>query len=189
MPRRTQIVCLHEGKKDSIDAIFINRLIRALDPSWLRPFKNGNLHLKPCGNRSGVLARLPTEICVAARVGGSTTVMVWADCDDDCHDGEALKNKAWEIAQREGIARADFDNVVFVFAKDRIENWVQFLNTGATDETQEGPRVSDSAAAQAAKKLADVCVSGQSQSTPNIPSSLAWSCKNWKALVNRMKCE
>ncbi|MFN5626796.1 MAG: hypothetical protein ACK5DM_22820, partial [Planctomyces sp.] len=44
MANRTQIVCLHEGKKGrSIDPVFINTLIRALDPPWLRPTKGSNL--------------------------------------------------------------------------------------------------------------------------------------------------
>ena len=73
-------------------------MIRALDPSWLRPFKNAKTRLNPCGNRIGVLDRLPTEIRIAAMTGGDTTVMVWADCDDDCSDCEALKAKAWEVA-------------------------------------------------------------------------------------------
>jgi|GEM_PF-2206186 len=67
--------------------------------------------------------------------------MVWADCDDDMSDGDALMKAFWEVARDQGIARGDFDTVVFVFAKDRLENWIQFLETGATDEGKEGPRV------------------------------------------------
>ncbi|HKR11356.1 MAG TPA: hypothetical protein VJT15_04825 [Pyrinomonadaceae bacterium] len=39
MANRTQIVCLHEGKKGrSIDPVFINRLMRSLNPAWIRPW-------------------------------------------------------------------------------------------------------------------------------------------------------
>jgi len=34
-----------------------------------------------------------------------------------------------------------FDKAVFIFPKDRIENWIQYLSTGVTDENTEGPRV------------------------------------------------
>ena len=40
MANRTQIVCLHEGEKGrSIDPVFINALLRDLEPSWIRPGK------------------------------------------------------------------------------------------------------------------------------------------------------
>jgi hypothetical protein len=75
--------------------------------------------------------------------------------------------------------------VVFAFAEDRLENWVEFLNSGATDESKEGPRVKDSEAVKAARTLADLCLKGAP--IPNIPPSLEWSCRNWRALVERMR--
>lgn len=112
--------------------------------------------------------------------------MVWADLDDNMADGELLKNKFWEDAQQAGITREEFDKVVFVFAKDRIENWVEFLQTGTTDESKEGPRIKhDRTVAEAAKLLAKKCLAGVP--IPAIPPSLEWSCRNWRALVARMK--
>jgi hypothetical protein len=112
--------------------------------------------------------------------------MVWADCDDDCADGEALQELFWEEAQQQGITQADFKSVVFIFAKDRIENWIEFLGTGRTDESEEGPRVRHSKmAAEAAKKLASMCTN--SEAVDNMPPSLLWSCGNWRLLVGRMK--
>ena len=112
--------------------------------------------------------------------------MVWADLDHDMSDGEKLKNKFWEVAQQAGIAKEEFDQVVFVFAKDRIENWVEFLENGTTDESEEGSRVKhDRAVADAARLLAKKCLSGAP--LPAIPTSLEWSCRNWRALVNRMR--
>jgi hypothetical protein len=112
--------------------------------------------------------------------------MVWADCDDNCADGEALKAGFWQEAQRQGITTQQFDCVVFIFAKDRLENWIEFLQTGTTDESKEGPRVKDPrAVADAAKKLAEFCKAGSQ--IHGMPPSLLWSCENWAALVKRMK--
>ncbi len=132
------------------------------------------------------MERMPKELQGCLEAGSDTTLMVWADCDDDCSDGEALKAHFWKEAQPQGIARAQFDRVVFIFAKDRIENWIQFLMTGSTDEFKEGPRVKHNRdAAEAAKKLADFCKAGKS--VDGMPPSLQWSCKNWRALAERMK--
>jgi hypothetical protein len=112
--------------------------------------------------------------------------MVWADCDDNCSDPDALKAAFWAEAKGQGVTREDFDRAVLIFAKDRIENWIQFLITGQTDESVEGPRIShDRQAADAAKKLADLCLSGKP--VDQMPPSLKWSCKNWRELAARMK--
>jgi len=112
--------------------------------------------------------------------------MVWADCDDDCADPEALKAHFWSEAQRQSITRVQFEQAVFIFAKDRIENWIEYLATGNTDESKEGPRVTyNREAAQAARKLAELCDKGKALT--NIPPSLQWSCKNWHDLRDRMK--
>ena len=51
MASRTQIVCLCEGRKgESIDEVFINRLIKSLNPNWLRPWAGSNtIRLVPSG--------------------------------------------------------------------------------------------------------------------------------------------
>jgi hypothetical protein len=185
---RTQIVCLCEGRRgESIDEVFINKLIKCVEPGWLRPWGGSNtVRLVPCGSRAAVIEKTPPELrnCLAA--GGDTTLMVWADCDDDCVEGDALKTLFWREAQRRGISKAEFDRVVFVFAKDRLENWIEFLQTGQTDESKEGPRVKHNrTVADAAKKLADFCRAGKP--LDGIPPSLKWSCKNYRALVERMK--
>jgi hypothetical protein len=133
-----------------------------------------------------LIEETPKELrrCLAA--GGHTTLMVWADCDDTCADGEELKAEFWKEAHRQGISRDDFDRVVLVFAKDRLENWIEFLQTGNTDEAREGARVKhDRDVADAAKKLAEHCKAGKPVN--DMPPSLQWSCKNWKELVKRMK--
>lgn len=190
MPSRTQIVCLHEGRKGrSIDPIFIRRLLKALDPAWIRPWTGNNIiRTQNCGDggRKSVIAAMPGELQRCLSTGGDTTLMVWADLDHDMADGEQLKAEFWTAAEQVGITRPQFDQVVFVFAKDRIENWVEYLLTGATDESIEGPRQKfDKPVADAAKTLASKCLSGAS--IPNLPASLVWSCKNWKSLVARMK--
>ncbi len=187
MASRTQIVCLCEGEKGaSIDVVFINKLIRTINPSWLRRDGANYVRMEPRGGRKVVIADMPNQLRLCLNAGGDTTLMVWADCDHDCADGEVLKAKFWEEAERQGIAREQFDRVVFVFAKDRLENWIEFLRTGTTDESNEGPRVKNNrAVADAAKKLAAMCQAGSP--VEGMPPSLQWSCKNWRAFAARMR--
>ena len=128
---------------------------------------------------------MPLELQRCLKAGGHTTLMVWANCDDNCADGDALKAHFWREAERQVITREQFDRVVFVFAKDRLENWIEFLQTGTTNESNEGPRVKNPAAADAAKQLAAMCQAGSS--VENMPPSLQWSCRNWLALAKRLK--
>lgn len=185
---RTQIVCLHEGERGrSIDPLFIVTLLKALDPAWIRPWKGSNI-IRPvdCGGRGNLIARMPEELRACIQKGADTTLMVWADLDDDMADGNQLKQKFYKEAIQNGIGDDDFDRVVFVFPKDRLENWIEFLHTGSTDEAQEGHRVKNGkVVAEAAKKLAQMC-RGQQQGVP-LPPSLNWSCQNWRRLVARMK--
>jgi hypothetical protein len=188
MAKRTQIVCLHEGERGrSIDPVFINRLLRTLRPAWIRPFGTSVVRLVDGGGRTSLMQRLPAELRACVAAGGDTTLMVWADMDHDCADGEALRRLFWEEAERQGITREDFDRVVFVLAKDRLENWVEFLTTGSTDEVVEGPRVRDAEAVQAASALAALCQRTPKASATALPPSLRWSCRNWQRLVERMK--
>jgi len=189
---KTKIVCLCEGKKGgSIDEIFINRLMKALKPAWIRKddSKQGGSNfarIESCGGRNALLKKMPLELQHCLKQGGHTTLMVWADCDHDCTNGEALRITFWKEAELQGITKEQFDRVVFIFAKDRLENWIEFLKTGKTDETQEGPRVKyGREVADAARKLADSCIAGKP--VADMPPSLQWSCKNWRVLVERMK--
>ena len=187
MSKRTQIVCIHEGKKGaSIDSVFANSFLKAYNPEWIRPWQTGIVRLVPYGGKLELRNAFPRELrnCVAA--GGNTTLIVLADIDDDLENGEQLKQKYWETTQTAGIPRETFDKAVFIFSKDRIENWIEFLATGVTDENREGQRVKDNAIVRdAAKTLVEKCRSGQT-SEPFQPS-LEWSCSNWQSLVKRMK--
>ena len=188
MASRTQIVCLHEGEKGrSIDPVFINQLIRSLSPGWIRPFKGANrLRSIPCGGRKSLIEKMPRELKLCLTQGGHTTLMVWADLDDDMNDGNELKEMFWAEAQAQGITTEQFSQVVFIFAKDRLENWIQYLLEGSTDETIEGPRVKHGkSVADAARLLANRC--RNNQVNPPLPPSLEWSCQNWRELVNRMQ--
>ena len=188
MASRTQIVCLHEGKQGrSIDPIFIRCLLKALAPAWIRPWEGNNI-IRPvdCGGRKELIERMPQQLRSCLQAGGRTTLMVWADLDHDMENGDNLKAKFWSEAQKADITREQFDEVVFVFAKDRLENWIQFLLTGTTDESQEGPRLKhDRHAADAARSLAKRC-QGTESGPPN-PPSLQWSCQNWRTLAERMR--
>ena len=119
-------------------------------------------------------------------MGSDTTLMVWADLDHDMATGDQLKEKFWASAKDGGITREQFEQVVFVFAKDRLENWIEFLLEGHTDEFMEGPRQKNTAlVADAARRLADECRSRVADL--EFPPSLTWSCRNWHALEARMK--
>ena len=173
MASRTQIVCLHEGEKGrSIDPIFIRVLLKALDPAWIRPWEGSNVILPvDCGGRKALVEKMPQQLKLCLQAGGHTTLMVWADLDHDMENGDELKTEFWEAAQRAEITKEQFDQVVFVFAKDRIENWIEFLLTGATDESREGPRQRhDRPVADAAKRLANMCRAGAA--APRMPPSL-----------------
>ncbi len=129
---------------------------------------------------------MPTELQACLAMGGDTTLMVWADVDHDMADGEQLKAEFWKFASQAGIQRNEFDQVVFVFAKDRLENWIEFLLKGKTDESKEGPRQKhDRHVADAAKRLAQRCK--EQLSEPPNPPSLEWSCHNWRKLVERIR--
>lgn len=187
MPKRTQIVCLHEGLTGrSIDPVFINRLLKDLDPPWVRPWGSNVIRYVDCGGRKQLIDRAPDELEACLAVGSDTTLVIWADIDDDLPDGDALKKKFWLEAQKAGVTRNEFDRVVFVFAKDRLENWIEFLNSdpNRTDENREGPRVSIGEATKAARKLAHICNNNEDI---RLPPSLEWSCKNWRTLTARMK--
>ena len=187
MPSRTQILCLHEGKRgSSIDPIFIHALLKGLNPTWIRPWPGNNVILtKDCGGRKELIETMPRELKACLKMGGSTTLMVWADVDDDMADAEALKAEFWKVAEAAGVSWEEFDQVVFVFAKDRIVNCIDFLQTGQTKESVEGRRIKHGReAAEAARKLAAKCLSGAP--IPNLPSSLQWSCRNWRVCVKRM---
>lgn len=186
MAARTQIVCLCEGGKgESIDEVFINALLKALEPGWVRRQGSNVVRLVPCGGRKALMEKLPSELQGCLKAGADTTLMAWADCDDDCADGEVLKAKFWREAEQRGVSKQDFDRIVFIFAKDRLENWIEYLQTGKTDESREGMRVKHNRmAADAAKKLAKFCKAGKP--VTDMPPSLQWSCENWRALAERM---
>ena len=138
------------------------------------------------GGRSDLMSRMPSELRNCLEMGGDTTLMVWADLDDNMANGEELKQEFWTVAQQTGITKEQFDQVVFVFAKDRLENWIEFLVIGTTDESKEGPRQKHGKpVADAARTLARRC-KGQEGRPPN-PPSLDWSCQNWHRLVARMR--
>ena len=160
--------------------------MKELDPAWIRPWKGSNtIRLVDCGGRTDLIARMPDELRTCIERGGDTTLMVWADLDHDMDDGDQLRQEFHKRAKQNGLEDEDFDSVVFVFAKDRLENWIEFLSTGSTDESREGPRVKDGkSVAAAAKQLAQIC-KGQQQ--VDLPPSLNWSCLNWRRLVARMR--
>jgi len=188
MPKRTQIICMHEGKRNkegmqhSIDPIFANAFIKAFKPNWLR----GRMQTLECGDNVRLLAKFPEELKLCVQQGGDTTLIVLADVDDEHKDCDALKAKYLSTAKAHGLSDEAFEKVVFIFPKDRLENWIEFINTGHTDESKEGPRVELAEAADAARNLAEKCKRSDN-AVKAFPPSLQWSCRNWNALVERMR--
>ena len=187
MSKRTQIVCIHEGTKgSSIDPVFINSFLKAYNPEWIRPWGTSKVRLVPYGGKTELRLAFPRELKNVLAAGADTTLIVFADTDDELEDGDALKSLYWETAHKEGIEKLDFNKAVFIFSKDRIENWIQYIQTGYTDENKEGPRIYDNSQVRdAARKLAEICLAGSS--SDELPVSLKWSCKNWHLLIHRMK--
>lgn len=188
MASRTELVCMCEGEQGrSIDQVFINKLIRSLKPMWIRKQKGSNfVTIEPQGGRKSLIGAVPAELRRCLNQGASTTLMVWADLDDNMDNGDQLVEEFKKAALAEGISEDEFKNVVFIFAKDRLENWIEFLETGSTDENVEGTRVKHGRRVRdAAKSLADRCK--KKQNDPPFPPSLVWSCKNWHRLVKKMQ--
>jgi hypothetical protein len=122
------MVCLCEGRKgECIDEVFINARLKSLKPAWIRHDGSNVVRLVPCGGRTEVVEKMPSELQRCLDAGGDTTLMVWADCDDNCADGDALKSLFRHEAERKGVTQEQFERVVFIFAKDRLENWIEFL--------------------------------------------------------------
>ena len=180
--KRTEVVCILEGDFGSTDHIFASAFKKKLNPKWLRP--TCKVRFEPCGSRNNVISRFSDELKSCIRRGSESTLIVLADVDDDCIDSEELKMKFWDKAKDAGVTHEMFEKAVFIFPKDRIENWIQFLNTGVTNENIEAPRVTRDEARAAASKLVEMY--RNNSDTTNLPPSLTWSCQNWKKLTDRM---
>ncbi len=186
MANRTQIVCLCEGTPESIDKIFYNSLIKRLSPKWLRKQGSSAVRFISCGGRTELIEKIPDELKSCLANGAATTLVVCADCNSDCASPDDLVKKIRAHAEGKGISAEQFEQIVFMFAKDRLENWIEFLATGETDEMSEGPRIrSNRCSRDLARELAKICKEGHVQ--PNMPPSLKWSCDNWKKLSDRMR--
>jgi hypothetical protein len=187
MAKRTQIVCIHEGHPGhSIDPLFANSFLKAYNPEWLRPWKTGLVRFIGYGDKTTLLNHFVPELKTCINYGSDVTLIVLADVDD-LKDCEELKRIYWQKAQEAGIKEDAFNKVVFAFPRNRIENWVEFLLTGKTNEGKEGPRIYDNTKVRdAGKKLAELC-RNTGEMGEVFPQSLLWTCKNWHTLVSRMK--
>jgi hypothetical protein len=126
MSKRTQIVCIHEGRKGaSIDPVFANTFLKEYAPEWIRPWKTGLVRLVPYGGKSELRYAFPRELKNCDSAGGDATLIVLADIDD-MKDADQLKQRYWETAKNAEISKETFDKAVFIFPKNRIENWIEF---------------------------------------------------------------
>jgi hypothetical protein len=94
MAKRTQIVCMHEGKKGtSIDPVFANAFLKSYDPEWIRPWKTGAVHFVECGGKSELLDAFPQGLQKCEAAGVDRPLIVLADIDDKLENGDQLKEK------------------------------------------------------------------------------------------------
>lgn len=189
---RTRVLCLHEGESGrSVDPVFIRNTLEDLVSSWARPWNGQNtLRTQAKGSRSSLIAELPKEIKSLRGLGSSLTILVWADVDDKMPDCDTLKRQFESRCKADGVTKEEFDAVIFVFAKDRLENWIEYLIEGKTDESIEGLKVGKYSkdtqrAKEAAQKLAKACKFNEP--LVNCPPSLEWSCRNWHALTDEWR--
>jgi len=70
---------------------------------------------------------MPAELQSCLAMGGDTTLMVWADLDHDMKNDDELREKFWTVAHQAGITQEPFDQVVFVFAKDNVEQKTEVM--------------------------------------------------------------
>ena len=62
MSKRTQIVCIHEGKQGaSINPVFANSFLKTYNPEWIRPWKTAVVRLVPYGGKSELRDAFPPE--------------------------------------------------------------------------------------------------------------------------------
>jgi len=127
MASRTELVCMCEGEKGaSIDSVFINRVIRSLKPTWIRKQGSNFVVILPQGGRKSLIAAVPAELRRCLNQGASTTLMVWADLDDNMDNGDQLVEEFKKAALAVGISEDEFKSVVFIFSKDLLENCIEF---------------------------------------------------------------
>ncbi len=62
MVSRTELICLCEGAKGaSIDEVFMNKLLRTIKPSWVRPQGSNYIRIVSRGGRKEVIAEMPHQ--------------------------------------------------------------------------------------------------------------------------------
>jgi len=81
--KRTQLVCLHEGKRDSIDRVFANSFLKAYRPNWIRPWGSNVARFIACGGKTELMKRFLEEVNICRSMGSSTALIVLADVDDN----------------------------------------------------------------------------------------------------------
>ena len=189
MASRTQIVCMCEGQRgQSIDEVFINRLMKSLGPPWLRPWSGSNtIRLKPCGGRRALIEEMPKDSSGGASRPAATRPS-WSGPTVTMTVPTAKHSRPLS-GKRQSDRELRTNNSTKWCSRLRKTAWKTGSNScrkGNTDEAIEGPRVTNNRdVAEAAKKLAEMCKAGKL--VQNLPPSLKWSCQNWNTLKGRMK--
>ena len=70
-----------------------------------------------CGGRKELIEKMPSQLRACLNAGADTTLVVWADVDDDKENCDQLKDEFWKAAQAAGISEGDFSASDFRFRK------------------------------------------------------------------------
>lgn len=174
MGRRVQIVFLCEDSQhQSFGLAFLGEL------TGIR-----NIETVRAGSRANVINRFPKELkALRSRSGSALVVMIDADKDSVSDVRQIIDQK---LAQT-GEPPVRVKDLVFVASpKWRIENWIQYLREGHTDESKQGPRLDkENSCREDAKRLFESCIGNVA--LLQAPESLESACAEWKPFRNRIK--
>lgn len=171
---RVEIVFLHEDTQhQSFGTAFLNQIktMRRIEP--VRK-----------GSRALLVQDFPRQVKAVRSRGGAAALVVLIDADRDSVD------KVWNILndrlKQEGMSVISSSDLIFIASpKWRIENWIEYLRTGATNEELQGPRLEDEGSAREdAGSLYQMCVTRALP--PNPPPSLKAACEQWLAFRDKL---
>ena len=119
---------------------------------------------------------------VRARPGTALVVLIDADRDSVETIRRLLDDR---LKQEQMNALSSEDRVFIASPKWRIENWIEYLKTGKTDEKSQGPRLDDEGSARTlALDLHRKCL--VKSPLLNVPPSLGKACEEWQLFRTKL---
>jgi hypothetical protein len=168
MAKRVEIVFLHEDTQhQSFGTAFLNKItrVRRIEPVRM-------------GRRSMLVNDFPRQLKAVRSRGGKAALVVLIDADhDSVQEIREVLDRRLKEADMPTISPED--PIFIAIPKWRIENWIEYLRTGDTDEAAQGARLIDEASARPlAAKLHETCLNGPPLASP--PPSLEQACTEWQ---------